>query len=165
MRAKTEAEHTFFLVSDAMLGYKIELEYCNIKWIIWCIKIIIHPYIAYIYLFIHLSLNYNRHVYHLQKHLSVHRHFPELHTAAHSHTHISPSLPPFHPSNPSWTEWCGAEGRIQSTAVLYCTVLFHYCKFQTQPISLLWQIFDEWPIGHSSNICNYSEIGCVWNLQ
>ena len=33
MRAKTEAgaEHTFFLVSDAMLGYKIELEYCNIK--------------------------------------------------------------------------------------------------------------------------------------
>ena len=32
MRAKTEAgaEHTFFLVSDAMLGYKIELEYCNI---------------------------------------------------------------------------------------------------------------------------------------
>ena len=32
MRAKTDAgaEHTFFLVSDAMLGYKIQLEYFNI---------------------------------------------------------------------------------------------------------------------------------------
>ena len=32
MRAKTDAgaEHTFFQVYDAMLGYKIELEYCNI---------------------------------------------------------------------------------------------------------------------------------------
>ena len=32
MRAKTEAgaDHNMFLVSDAMLGYKIELEYFNI---------------------------------------------------------------------------------------------------------------------------------------
>ena len=30
MRAKTEAEHTFFLVSDAMLSYEIELEYFDI---------------------------------------------------------------------------------------------------------------------------------------
>ena len=30
MTAKIEAEHTLFLVSNAMLGYKIELEYFDI---------------------------------------------------------------------------------------------------------------------------------------